>query len=399
MKQEKTYSHYTDFLQDDDFILWQLTQDDSLSQPWIEYLQQHPDVEAQFQEAVSRVGKVRFMGEKLNEEERAALLDTIKESSQVLVRKKRIHLFARYAAAACVLLIISFALLYKSDILIPDDISTHSVIAGYEMQKQDIQLTTASGTTSFDENLDLYINPQGDVVVTQKETDSLLIMKTTQEVNNRLEVPYGKQSRITLADGSKVWLNSGSVLEFPAQFNGQERNISISGEMYIEVSKDEKKPFFVHTKGLDIKVYGTAFNVSAYDNLSESVVLVEGRVGVKTMKQTEIHLLPNERLLYSNNKLTKEAVDVSQYISWKDGYLIFNNTPMKDVLQQMEKYYNVSFNLADNVNLSARTCTGKIYLSPHLSDVLNTVSVLSSTTYTIKDKIIYINLETNNDAP
>ena len=58
MKQEKTYSHYTDFLQDDDFILWQLTQDDSLSQPWIEYLQQHPDVEAQFQEAVSRVGKV-----------------------------------------------------------------------------------------------------------------------------------------------------------------------------------------------------------------------------------------------------------------------------------------------------------------------------------------------------
>ena len=393
MKREKTDSHYSDFLYNEDFILWHLTKEEDLNQYWKEYLLQHPEQKDLFQEAINHFDNVGFSNNKLEEKDRDKLLADIKSSSSAIIKRKQINRFFYYSAAACVLLLIGLSYTFKSGIInTKEEPGSSNVIVGQELGNQDIQLVTASGTTLFEKDLDVYVNNQGDVVVNQAEKDTTIVMKTNQDVVNRLVVPFGKRSRIVLADGSKLWLNSGSVLEFPSVFNGQTRDINLTGEMYIEVVRDESKPFLVHTRDLDIKVYGTEFNVSAYNDVPESIVLVKGSVGVKANQNKEIFLQPNERLLYEDNLLKKEHVNVSPYISWKDGYLIFNNTTIREVLKQVEKYYNVSFNLSNKVNLDTRTCTGKIYLSPNLTDVLNTISILSSTTYTIEDNLIYINL-------
>jgi ferric-dicitrate binding protein FerR (iron transport regulator) len=194
-----------------------------------------------------------------------------------------------------------------------------------------------------------------------------------------------------------VWLNSGSVLEFPAQFTGNNREVRLaSGEMYIEVAPDGKKPFHVRTSDFDVKVYGTKFNVSTYADSPQSVVLVEGRVSLQPTNKKETFLSPSEQATYSDNgTFNRQKVDVNQFISWKNGYLEFDKTPMTDVLKQIGRYYNLSFDFDNDVNLYKRTCTGKIYLSENLDNVMTTIGLLSSTKYIKDNNQIFIINEPN----
>jgi ferric-dicitrate binding protein FerR (iron transport regulator) len=97
-------------------------------------------------------------------------------------------------------------------------------------------------------------------------------------------------------------------------------------------------------------------------------------------------------LTYYNDRVDKKQVNVSNYVSWKDGYLMLQQTPIAEVLKQMERYYNLSFDIQEPVDLQSKTCTGKIYLSDNLDNVMTTISLLSSTKYTRDDKKIYINM-------
>jgi len=116
-----------------------------------------------------------------------------------------------------------------------------------------------------------------------------------------------------------LWLNSGTVLEFPAQFRGDKREIHLlSGEIYVEVVPDRDKPFHVQTGDFNVKVYGTQFNISSYANFPRSVVLVEGRVSLQPIGKQETFLSPNEQAVYSDNgTFTTRKVNVNQFISWK----------------------------------------------------------------------------------
>jgi ferric-dicitrate binding protein FerR (iron transport regulator) len=160
--------------------------------------------------------------------------------------------------------------------------------------------------------------------------------------------------------------------------------------MYIEVAHDKEKPFYVHTPDFKLRVYGTKFNLSNYDNSPGSVVLVEGSVSVQSGTE-EMFLNPNEQLLISRGKAPeRQTVDVTHYISWKDGYLLLENTPMTDVLDKVERYYNLSFNYEQDVNLKKRTCSGKIYLSENLDNVMTTITLLSATQFKKENNRIYI---------
>ena len=202
-----------------------------------------------------------------------------------------------------------------------------------------------------------------------------------------------KHTQLNLSDGTKIWLNSGSVLEFPTQFTGKNREIRLSsGEIYLEVAPDKKKSFIVHTSDFSVKVYGTKFNVSMYNDSPHYVVLVEGSIGLEsTVQSAEIRLSPNEQAVFSKNgTFSKCTVDVTGFISWKNGYLTFDKTPMNEVLKQIGRYYNLSFNFDQGVNLQKRTCSGKIYLSDNLDNVMTTIALLSSTRYINQNGQIYI---------
>lgn len=156
----------------------------------------------------------------------------------------------------------------------------------------------------------------------------------------------GSVIRYELPDRSVVWLNAGSTLRYPTVFHNDNRKVDLKGEAYFEVKADKKRPFYVNTpSGLSVFVYGTKFNVSAYeDDNSVEAVLEEGKVNViMPDKRSIIKLKVGEQLIYDkiHNKVYKNGVDVYEKIAWKDGKLIFRNASLKDILRRLERHFNV----------------------------------------------------------
>ena len=172
--------------------------------------------------------------------------------------------------------------------------------------------------------------------------------KDTSSEIQYAEVTAAKGSviRYELPDHSIVWLNSGSTLRYPTVFHKDNRKVDLKGEAYFEVQADPKRPFYVNTPGgLSLYVYGTQFNVSAYEDENEiETVLEKGKVNVICPEQkTYIKLKPGEHLLYNkeNRKYIKSEIDVYEKIAWKDSKLIFRNTSLKDVLKRLSRHFNV----------------------------------------------------------
>ena len=155
----------------------------------------------------------------------------------------------------------------------------------------------------------------------------------------------GTVIRYELPDRSVVWLNAGSTLRYPTTFRNDDRNVELKGEAYFEVQADYKRPFYVNTSsGLSVYVYGTKFNVAAYeDDDCIETVLEKGKVNVVAPNRETIVLAPGEQLLYEkqNLRLTKKRVDVYEKTAWKDGKLIFRNATLEDIFKRMERHFNV----------------------------------------------------------
>ena len=164
----------------------------------------------------------------------------------------------------------------------------------------------------------------------------------------------GMVSQFDLADGTKVWLNSGSSLQFPTYFTEGVREVKLKGEAFFEVAKNEKQPFQVKAKNLIIEDLGTSFNVVSYDDEKQTeVVLVEGKVnlftGIDQVKKEFGAMHPGQRTVYleDTRKIEAEEVAVDKYIAWRDGNLIFRNDKMEDVAKRLSRWFNVEIMFND----------------------------------------------------
>ena len=393
-----SYSHYTDFLKDEQFIRWQLLPDEELNARWQDFMEKHPHLDEEIRQAVDYLKTAGLNKSKLDEEDRRKLLRRIQATIERNSRAIKVRRMIRYAVASCAAIALAIAGLHL--FIRPEERSVMQSgterIVGRLLSHQDIQLISDNETRSFQNNIKLNISDKGDITVMQEnEREETLDMDKASI--NRLVVPYGKRTQLTLSDGSKVWLNSGTVLEFPAEFSAQNREINLmSGEIYAEVAPDKTKSFYVHTSDFHVKVYGTKFNISHYSDSPQSVTLVEGSVGLRSGTDSEWFLSPKEQAVYKKNGMfDKQAVDVNSIISWKDGYLTLDRTPVSEVLKQIGRYYNLAFDYETDVNLQKRTCTGKIYLSDNFDYVMTTVALLSSTGYEKQGNKIYIMNEPN----
>lgn len=384
--------HYTDFLKEPDFVQWQLTSDEALESYWLEFIQKNPHLENEFSQAITSLKKEILNKNTLSKTEQSELLYKIEQTLQASKKQKQRKIIVQYVAAsvavALLLIGITFFLPKGNNI---NEISNESLIVGELLNNEDIKFITNEKSMSFQNDVEVKLDKRGTVEITQKDKEAINIEVDNAKINT-LIVPYGKRSTITLADGTKVWLNSGSLLEFPSQFANNKREIKLkSGEIYLEVSPDKNKPFNVITSDLNVRVYGTKFNISNYNDAPHTVVLIEGSVSVQTNESKEVILNPNELVkLSENGSFEKTKVDGNEYISWKDGYLTLNKTPMSEILNQISRYYNLSFDFEKDVNLKNKTCTGKIYLSENLDNVMTTLTLLSSTQYKRDKNSIYI---------
>lgn len=387
---------YTDFLKDSQFIRWQLAPDEELEAHWKDFIEKNPDVSKELQRAIDYLKTTGLNKSRFIEAERAHLLNKIQWTIERSLKKAKIRRIIQVSVASCAAIAL---LVIGVNLFISQKNGIHSspeqeVIVGNLLNNEDIHLITEEESLSFQNDVQVEFDESGKAKITQADREDKTV-ELTKSKQNTLIVPYGKRSTLILSDGSKVWLNSGSVLEFPAQFTGNKREIRLaSGEMYIEVAPDRQKPFHVRTSGFNVKVYGTKFNISAYADSPQSVVLVEGLVSLQTASKKETFLSPSEQAVYSDiGTFHTHKVEVNQFISWKNGYLEFDKTPMTEVLKQVGRYYNLSFDFDNEVNLQKRTCSGKIYLSENLDNVMATVGLLSATIYTRKENQIFITLK------
>ena len=182
-------------------------------------------------------------------------------------------------------------------------------------------------------------------------SDSLQANKT--EINTVIEAsPKGKRVVLSLADGTQVWLNSESRLIYSKDFNtGKTREVYLEGEAFFDVAHDKKRPFIVTTAGINVKVLGTSFNVKSYPNdgmiettlVNGSIQLgfVDSNVGQRTPETT---LLPNQRAIFDkeSHKITiVNKLVVNEYSDWREGKLYFEDKPLNEVLNMLERWYNV----------------------------------------------------------
>lgn len=198
---------------------------------------------------------------------------------------------------------------------------------------------------------------------------------------NTILVPFGKRARLTLSDQSKVWLNSGSKLVFPAKFDGKKREVFLEGEAIFEVSHHASQPFHVLTNELDIRVLGTVFNVCAYaDDSLASTVLVQGAValtypGNKLLGNSALQMSPGMLVDYNSTTRTiaSRKVDPLFYTSWRDGYLVFQQQKLGDIIKKIARYYNVSIRL-DDADLAGEVFSGNLDLKSSAPEVLAMVA-------------------------
>ena len=215
---------------------------------------------------------------------------------------------------------------------------------------------------------------------------SSIAQAATSKGLNQMIVPFGKRSFIMLSEGTKVCLNSGSKLIFPPVFDGKSRDVYLEGEALFDVSKSKDKPFLVKTDRFKIKVYGTKFNVQAYQNDKDySIVLVEGKVSMNTKEGTgssEVFLAPNQIATISKGNEIFDINNVESttfYTAWVDGYLAFRDESVTNVLKRVSRYYNVPIEtvLPDRVE----KIYGKLDLKDDLKRVLDGIAFISKTKY------------------
>lgn len=375
-----------DFLCDDLFIYWRIHPTKELNAFWESYLRENEDFRIPFNEAIETFEMI-WNGKEILQNDDASILHELKEKIEKGKKIKLRKLLVSSAAAILLIMLIpTFFILYKNSESAESDKSS----IGKVMSTNHIQLFTGSDILEIDNNSTLDLSGKKRTVLiqnpfTQKEID----LKDQQ--TKKLIVPYGKRSTLILADGSKVHLNSGTKMEFPSIFTGKKREIHVEGEIFIEVTKQNNTPFVIYTPHSQITVYGTSFNVSSYsEDPKEAVVLVNGLVEVKS-KNSVLQLQPNEMAEIGNGVILHKQVDVSDYIGWTSGYLQLNRVPLNEVLKKIGRYYNVEFQYDPAIDLHDQTCSGKLFLSENLDDVLEAFSKMTYLQYNKQsDDIIFI---------
>jgi ferric-dicitrate binding protein FerR (iron transport regulator) len=379
-----------DFLNDDKFIFWRLTRDSELETYWDEFVSANPAIKDEFEKAIDKFSRIHLNQIQPDANDMERLLQRTKVTISHRARQRTIRIFVRYAAAACIALTMGlFAYHYTRK-----DASPADTIVCRNLEAEDIRLIINRETKTFANDVTIRIDEDGKTTVHETDSEAITIVETEKIEKETLVVPYGKRSQLELSDGTKVWLNSGSILEFPAVFTGKSREIKLAGEIYIEVANNEQKTFIVHTDGFDVQVYGTKFDISAYSGVGmRRVVLVEGTVSVRSASHSETFLQPNDMLICGQGEWKTSVVDVAEYLSWKNGYILLDDTPMEEALQRLERYYNLSIRIGDDVRIATKTCTGKIILSENPDEVMETIAILSSAKYERDGKTFYIRYE------
>lgn len=263
-------------------------------------------------------------------------------------------------------------------------------------------LTLADGTViSLDDAQSGLLASQGNIAITKTGNGEIVYEKSltdriknvpARSVINTIQTPRGGKYQVRLPDGSKVWLNSASTLSYPTAFTGKERIVKLKGEAYFEIAPNKSAPFRVESDNQIVEVLGTHFNVNSYENEDfTKTTLIEGSVKVILNTKSNISgktrlLKPGEQSSINSSKsdIKIENVDTEKAIAWKNGYFKFKNTPIQEIMREVERWYDVE--LVYEGNMPTDEFTGFISNDVKISAVLKILEQSGGVKFTVKGK-------------
>lgn len=337
-----------------------------------EWLQEHPENQQLFNRWTSRSGLQEGVGRQMIIRDRAPLvldriLQEITPQPLQVVRKNNMRRW--YLAAAsllCILAVAGYFGIIRNGQPGVTTASTHDSAAS-----RNVVLQLADGSSVvLDSNANGQLAIQGNVLRSSNGQLVYILSDSASAVPlyNTVTTPRGTQFTLTLADGSKVWLNAASSIRFPSGF-GKERRVTITGEAYFEIAQDAAHPFIVSAADMEMKVLGTCFNVNVYTNETIArTTLVSGKLQVSNNGSTML-LLPGEQAYRtSSTSLQKRPADTDKEIAWMKGLFNFEDVSLEEIMRQLERWYDIE--VVYQGKIPTRTFWGEISRSATLDDVL-----------------------------
>jgi ferric-dicitrate binding protein FerR (iron transport regulator) len=336
-KKEDIYKLYRKLLTDKDLFQWLLDPSGELSSYWKNIIRNDPAKQEAIHQLSLIFKHIKIKDDHLTEEDQQELWDKIEAS--INERKpghRRLFFRIRYTAAVLILIVSIASSIYF--------------------------------LTRQEEPAEVPVN--------------------YEQILSELYVPYGKTASVTLSDGTKIWVNSGSKVIYPDLFTGDKREIYVDGEIYLEVAENREVPFIVKTEVLSVEVLGTAFNVSAYSSDSRQyVVLASGSISIKDTKENKVSTIrPNQKYSYEkrDNSIELTNVNAQDYADWRFGFLPLHNEQLGNVLKRIERHYNVKIDYVASRS-DYTTLSGKLDLKGNIEDVFRILAITAPISYTIQD--------------
>ncbi len=331
---------------------------------------------------------------------RQALNKVYKRASSDVTTKQMVMRWLAYAAAIAIPLLLVWSV-YNWKANLPDDEPVMVEQQAIQPGGSKAVLYLANGNQVELDKVGKQLIEEGDGTLIEASNQQIKYNEAEEQpaghevtLKNTIYIPRKGEFMLTLVDGTKVWLNSETTLEYPTHFGQNRREVTLVGEAFFEVHKDASRPFIVNVKGAAVKVLGTSFNVKAY-NEEEAVTttLVTGRVLLESQHNSarnEMILKPGmQGVISAHEDIIVNEVDPLIYSAWKDGEFRFENKPLEEILLSLQRWYDVEV-VYENQAMKKKRFTGDLERYAEINTHLEMISLTTNVQFEIKNHIVYV---------
>jgi len=328
-------------------------------------------------------------------------------------KTRKIIPYYKWTAAAAIVVMLGAVLYYFTDTSVLDHQST-ALTAQHDIKPGGNKafLTLSDGRRiALDDASNGKIAEQAGVTISKTANGQLMYQVSdsakppTRAGFNTIETPKGGQYQVNLPDGTKVWLNAGSSLRYPAQFALNKRRVELKGEAYFEVAKrtikgngqTKRLPFIVKTNSQEVEVLGTHFNINSYpDEDYTRTTLLEGSVAVHPLSATSNRvatanqiLKPGEQSTLKGESIKVATVDTEQVLAWKEGFFMLDDENLQSIMHKVARWYDVEVDFKDN-SLKTKSFSGTVSRFSNVSQLLKKIELTGSVHFKIEERRIVV---------